>query len=124
MDFTKLFDLQYLTDKHPATDTNMVLFMSIFFVLVVLTGLLMQISVELHVVSPVWRSFLRKIPGNLYIFSLFGFLLVFARYEGSPLLSMRLLLVLLIIGLITYIAYKAYYIHKEYPRRLKAQKKK
>lgn len=123
MDFTKLFELSYLIDSNPPVETYMVLPTATFFVILVLIGLIMQLMVELHVISPVWRGFLRKIPGNLYIFSLFGLLLVFARYEGSPFLSMRLLLILLILGLIAYLTYKAIYIYREMPRRLRAQKK-
>jgi len=123
MDFTKLFDLKYITDKYPTADTNMILIMSVFFVLVILVGLMLQISIELQMLSPIWRSFLRKVPGNFYIFSIFGLLLLVARHEESPFLSMRLFLLLLLLGLFSYIVYKAIYFYREYPRRLRAQKK-
>lgn len=124
MDITRLFDFAYLVEKNPDPVTAMTLPMATLFMLIIAICLLINIATDLNMFHPVTRGLLRKFPGSMYTFAIIGLILLIARHEGSPFLSMRILMVLNLLMILGYVLWRAYEFSQEYPRRMQTYKSK
>ena len=70
------------------------------------------------------RNLLPKFGSRLRLFGIFGFLLLFFRYENIPYFAMRFLLLMYLIAIVAFIGYSLYKYHKHLPELLETRQKK
>lgn len=89
MDITKIFDLGYLFAITPGVDFAYMNFFVILFGLLIAAGLGVYLSARFSQNDLYTRS-VRKLPGTLATYGLFGFAFLFLRSQAAPYLSMRI----------------------------------
>lgn len=93
IDFSKFINLSYLTDATPDSDFQFLLTFAIFFGLLLLAGIVLAILAWKQ--KKTWQGPI----GNWFRwFGIAGLFLTFARQQGLPFLSMRLLYYFLALG--------------------------
>jgi hypothetical protein len=98
IDFSKLIDINYLLDPNPGFDFLFLIPFTVIFGLFLLTGIIFGLIKQLN------RSLIiAAVAQWLRWLGALGLILVFARYETLPYLSLRILYYLLALGFLIWL---------------------
>ncbi|MBI2453472.1 hypothetical protein HYV56_02085 [Candidatus Peregrinibacteria bacterium] len=119
----KLLDPRYLFGLDPGPSFSYYIHLIIFFAVIFIGGIVVR-AIIVRNKDKVLKKVMKRYPRKLYIVAGIGFFLIFMRNQGIPLLSMRIFLILNILG-IFYIIGKTIYAYKKiYPLTAKKFKEK
>lgn len=121
MNFEKFFDLGYLFKFNPGGRFSFYIPLIIFFVIMAVLGFATKHYIRYKKDTSLKKLF-KNVPKRLWQFVIAGFFLLIFRQQNIPLASMRILLILLVIGMVAYIGKIAYQYWKVYPGLLKKEK--
>jgi Na+/glutamate symporter len=108
IDFSKLFNLSYLTEN-PPVGTKFAIFLLVFFALAVIAGIVLSIIAEKKSFPKFYKKFLLRVSDFFIYVPIISIFLVLARMWGISGASKRIdLIVILTIWLIWFI-YLVYY---------------
>lgn len=121
MNFSNFFDLSYLFKLNPGGRFSFYIPLIIFFG--ILAGLSFATKYYLRYKKDAsLKKLFKNVPKRLLQFAVFGFLLLIFRQQNIPLVSMRIVLILFLIGILVFIGKTAYDYWKVYPVLSKKEK--
>lgn len=111
MDFSKIFTAKYLLASAP-NESGLLLYFLIIFTAMVVVAILVQFSKQDRKIKA--RQFYGYLTGGIL-----GLIYVFARHEGLPYLSARIVLLVIIGGMLVWLLYLAIWMGKYVPSQNK-----
>lgn len=108
MDFSKLFTSQYLLTSAPA-ESRLSLYFLILFSVMIIVAILLKFSRQDKKIKA--RQFYGYLTGGI-----FGVIYLFARHEGLPFLSARIVLLVIVGGLLVWFIYLAIWMSRYIPK--------
>jgi uncharacterized protein YacL len=123
MDFSKLFDLNYLFDPRPGSAFYFMIAMIVVFLGLIMTSFYLEKWISKHPLKKALKQVLPHTAKHLRGLGILGFVLLFFRYENLPYLSMRALLIALLISIMAYIGYSVHQFRSKLPAIIEQQKK-
>ena len=113
-----MFELQ------PGSEFKFMVILIVFFLILAIGSFYLDAWIKKQPHRNAIKKLLPHFPNRLRILGIIGFVLLFFRYENIPYFAMRILLVLLLLGIISYIGYSLYKFKKHLPELLETRKKK
>ena len=94
MDFSQFLSLSYWFEITPASDFRYLDMLTWVVIALFVLAIVVQLGSRFVAMHPVVRRFIRRLPGAMYLVSVIGGFLLFARFQRAPYLSMRIWLLL------------------------------
>lgn len=117
IDFKKIFNWSYLTDGALSLKGPLVAFLGYIFLLVIIAGIILTIIFNRkNKKMPIYSVIVGHINNLSLWLGITGIILVLSRFEGIYILSNRLLLLLVILGMLFWIGWIIYYAVAKLPK--------
>ncbi|MBI4836336.1 MAG: hypothetical protein HY817_03680 [Candidatus Abawacabacteria bacterium] len=94
MNFSQFFSLSYWFETTPIGDFRYLDLLTWVLIALFVLAIVIQLGSRFVAMHPVLRRFIRRLPGGLYITSIIGGFLVFARFQRAPYIGMRIWMLL------------------------------
>lgn len=114
MNFEKFFDLSYLFKLNPGSPFSFYIPLIILFAVLAIFAFAVKRYIR-HKKEASLKKLFKNVPKRLGQFAVSGILLLIFRQQNIPFVSMRLILILLLIGIFAFLGKTAYDYWKVYP---------
>lgn len=123
MNLEKFFDLGYLFKLNPGSPFSFYIPLIIFFAVIAIFAFAVKRYIRYKKETSLKKLF-KNAPKRLGQFAVSGILLLIFRQQNIPFVSMRILLMVLILGIFAFIGKTAYLYWKIYPELLKKEQER